>query len=202
MSEGRRFASLVTAGAVLFATWLAWANVQAPQIVTIYEPYVAEVVLVPVLVPAASPVIAPETPQDAQEQRFTVSAAHTATALVQQTPVGPPEVTFLEFAAVIATTWWPPAEWGRVWTLGGCESPTGSVETVAVHTLGDEDLVPHDGPSLGTLKVNIRAHPDKLLKYNLLELRDNLLAGWEIWEASGRTYQRDWVNCSEWRGLP
>ena len=194
-----RSLTLLVVGLVVFYTWMGWSALHVePQILTIYEPYIE----IPVLFEPAPPVVAPQQPQEQAEQRFTTSAASTVTTLVEQTPVGPAEVTFLEFAAVIATTWWPPAEWGHVWTLGRCESTGSSVELVAVHAIGDLDLVPLEGPSLGFGMVNIRAHPDKLLKYNLLDLRDNLLAIWEIWEASGRTFVYDWKNCSEWRGLP
>ncbi len=194
---------LAAAALFTFTLWVAWGVAHpAVKIITIYEPYIE----VPVLFEPAPPVIAPQQPPEQAEQLHVTSATSTmassTTTLVEQTPVGPSEVTFLEFAAVIATTWWPPAEWGHVWTLGGCESPTGDPETVGVHLIGDEDLVPRDGPSLGFGMVNIRAHAEKLLRYNLLKLRDNLLAMWEIWRDAGQTFIYDWKNCSEWRGLP
>lgn len=199
----RRPLALAAPAAALFLVWLAWGVAHpTPQTVTVYVPYMVAPVAVEMSRP---PVIAPEQPQEQPEQRFTASAAVTTarvvTTLVEQTPVGPAEVTYLEFVAVIATTWWAPAEWGYVWTLARCESPGSSIELVAVHAIGDQGLV-DEGPSLGAVQTNIRAHPGMLLKYNLLDLRDNLLAGYEIWEASGRTFVYDWKNCSGWRGLP
>ena len=95
-----RPAALAAVAGVAFLVWLAWGVAHpATTIVTVYEPYIEAPVLIE---QAPAVVIVTRGPREQQERLATASAALATTTLVEQTPVGPPEVTYLEFAAVIA----------------------------------------------------------------------------------------------------
>ena len=98
--------------------------------------------------------------------------------------------TFDEFMEVIALTPWPDSEWQTVWELSsGCEA-VGTDENgtprIAARAIGDNGL------SYGALQIRRPSWPRYARSYDLLDLRQNLLAGHAIWLEVGREYSPTW----------
>lgn len=94
--------------------------------------------------------------------------------------------TAAEFMAVAGTTPWPVHEWPTLWTMfSGCESPATTddgiprIDSLAV---GDHGL------AWGAGQIRIDAHPALARTFDLLNLRDNLVAAYIVWIEAGSSY--------------
>lgn len=93
-----------------------------------------------------------------------------------------------EFYEIIANTPWPVSRWGQVWEISSCESSNSGHGDVNPEAIGDLSLVPRTGPSLGAMQINIRAHPELHRTFDLLDITDNLIAGYVVWLKAGGSF--------------
>lgn len=186
MTEVRRPLSLAAAALFAFVIWLGWGVAHpAVTIVTVYEPYIE----FPVLFEPAPPVVAPQQPPEQSEQRSTTTAAVTTTTAAT-TPYHDVE----SLQELLGRTPWPVGQWENVIDLVACES-----EGYAL-ALGDEDLLPFDGPSKGLIQTNVKAHPHLARTFDLFDPLQNLVASYIIWVEAGHSFS-PWKICSEAIGL-
>ena len=187
MTEARRPLSLAVAALFAFTLWVGWGAAHpAVKIVKVYEPYIT----IPVLFEPAPPVVASQQPPEQSEQRFTTTAAVTtassATKLYH-------DVESLQ--ELLGQTPWPVGQWENVIDLVACESEGYTL------ALGDEDLLPFDGPSKGLSQTNVKAHPDLARTFDLFDPWENLVAMYIIWLRADYSFS-PWKICSERLGLP
>ena len=117
----------------------------------------------------------------------------TSTAFAQTEGSEQTLYTVEEFYAVIARTPWPDSLWYDVWLIASCESvvsvtdPATERLRISATAIGDTHFAT-TGPSHGGLQINIAEWPLLLRSFDLLDLHDNLVAGYILFLEVGRSF--------------
>jgi hypothetical protein len=175
--------ALAGAASVAALLWLGWGVAHpAATVVTVMETIIAP----PLIEQPPAAVIVTRAPGEQPERVSATSAARTAVPVLQLDVQG--------LLDLLARTPWPVSRWGDVIDLVACESQGYAL------AVGDEDLMPFDGPSLGLIQANIKAHPQLARTFDLFDPWSNLVAAYIIWIEANYSFS-PWKICSERLGL-